>query len=55
MYRQNITYVANSKEEEKLEELLFSEYRYVAWVFFKLGLYDLELNDFFLQKIASVS
>lgn len=55
MFRQNITVVANNKIEEKLEALLFSDYRYVAYIFYYLGLYDLELNDFFLQKISSVS
>jgi hypothetical protein len=55
MFRQNITVVANNKIEEKIEALLFSDYRYVAYIFYYLGLYDLELNDFFLQKISSVS
>ncbi len=55
MYRENISYVANHKEEEKIEALLISDYRYLAFLFHNLGLYDIQLNDYFLQKIASVS
>ena len=55
MYRENISYVANNKEEEKIEALLFSDYRYLAFLFHNLGLYDIQFNDYFLQKIASVS
>ena len=47
--------IINKDEELKIQQFLFSDYKYIAYIAYLLDFYDIENDDFHLQILLSVT
>jgi hypothetical protein len=46
--------ISNKDEDLKIQQLLFSDFKYIAYIAYLLDFYNIENDDFHLQILFSV-